>query len=85
MLEIQMEYMSKFISWLSHKHGGIFQPPISRPRATTVGFRDATLSTHCGISEDGIGPSKPSDMEPQVAKNFYNIFLWLNQFFLMFL
>jgi hypothetical protein len=70
MLEIQMEYMSKVITWLAHKHGGIFQPPIARPGAMTVGSGAATTGPHGGISEDGVGPSKSSAMEPQVPKNF---------------
>jgi hypothetical protein len=70
MPKIQMEYMSKVNTWLAHKHGGVFQPPVARPRATTVGSGVAPTGPHGGISEDGAGPSKSSAMEPQVSKNF---------------
>jgi hypothetical protein len=69
MLEIQMEYMSKVNTLLARKHEGVFHPPTSHPRATTVGSGVATTSPHGGISEDGVGPRKSSPMEPQVPKN----------------
>jgi hypothetical protein len=70
MLEIQMEYMSKVNTWLARKHKGVFQPPTSRPRATTVGYGDTTTGPHGGISEDGVGPRKSCAMEPEVPNNF---------------
>jgi hypothetical protein len=78
-----MEYMSKVITWLAHKHVGVFQPPIPCPGPTIIGSGATTTGPHGGISEDGDGPSKFSGMEPQVPNNFYNIFLWLIQFLLM--